>query len=105
MYGKTLQNVKKHKNIRIINTEEKLLTYTTKPTFRTAMEIDQDLFLIHLLKDLTGLKRPIYIGQVVLDLSKLRMYELYYEQLLGYSQDLGGEINILGVIRIHCSSN
>ena len=86
--------IKKHKNIRMVNTEEKLNTYTIKHTFRSAMEIY--MLLIHLMKELVELKRPIYIGQAVLDISKFLIYELYYEQILGYSQDLCGHISILG---------
>jgi hypothetical protein len=42
------------------------------------------------------LDKPIYIGQAVLDLSKLIMYELRYEKFESYAQRFGGSINILG---------
>ena len=41
------------------------------------------------------LNRPSYIGQVVLDLSKLRMYQLQYIDLERYRQDLNCEIKIV----------
>lgn len=42
------------------------------------------------------LNKPVYIGQAVLDLSKLIMYKLRYETLAGYAQFFGGEITIAG---------
>jgi len=42
------------------------------------------------------LNKPIAIGQAVLDLSKLDMYQLYYDKLKGYARDIGGSIEIVG---------
>jgi hypothetical protein len=96
LFGKTIENERKRKNIRITNTKKKLKTYTSKPTFKRTTLIDKDLVLVHLMKECTELRRPIYIGQAVLDISKLRMYQLYYDQLKGYANSFKGEINIIG---------
>jgi hypothetical protein len=42
------------------------------------------------------LDKPVYIGQAVLDLSKLVMYRVQYEKLAAYAQKFGGEIQIAG---------
>ena len=41
------------------------------------------------------LDKPVFIGQAVLDLSKLIMYQLRYEQLPKYEQEFGGRIRVL----------
>ena len=46
-------------------------------------------------KDMVTLDRPSYIGQAVLDLSKLRMYKLQYEELESYRKRFQCEINII----------
>ena len=48
------------------------------------------------MKEMVELKRPIYIGQAVLDISKYLMYKLYYKDLLQHASDLNGSIDILG---------
>jgi hypothetical protein len=42
------------------------------------------------------LNKPIYIGQAVLDLSKLVMYKLRYESMEKYEKQFGGSIRIAG---------
>ena len=39
--------------------------------------------------------KPVYIGQAVLDLSKLVMYRLRYDRLSTYAQRLGGTISVV----------
>ena len=42
------------------------------------------------------LDKPVYVGQAVLDLSKLVMYRLRYQQLASYEKKFGGEIRVAG---------
>jgi hypothetical protein len=42
------------------------------------------------------LNKPIFIGQAVLDLSKLTMYELRYTQFPRYEAEFGGTISVIG---------
>ena len=39
--------------------------------------------------------KPVYIGQAVLDLSKLVMYRLRYDRLSQYARRFGGEISVV----------
>ena len=59
------------------------------------MKIDDDLFAVTLCKENVVLNRPSYIGQVVLDLSKLRMYELQYVEFKMYREMFNCEIRII----------
>ena len=93
---KTIENEKKHKNLRLPNSPNKRITYTSKPTSKKTYLKDKDLTLVHFLKEMVKLKRPIYIGQAVLDISKLRLYELFYGELATYVRNFRGKINILG---------
>jgi len=95
LYGKMVENLKKRLNIRLCNNERKMVTYCSKPQFRRSMVIDDDLIAILLAKDRIVLDRPNYIGQTVLDLSKVRMYQLQYYDLQKYRNLLGCTINIV----------
>lgn len=41
------------------------------------------------------LDKPVFIGQAVLDLSKLVMYELRYNKLRAYEEEFGGSMRIV----------
>ena len=95
LYGKTVENLMKRINLRICNNQKKLVTYASKAQFRRSTVIAKDLVAVLLGKDEIVLDRPSYIGQVVLDLSKLRMYQLQYQELQSYRVKFNCEINIV----------
>ena len=97
LYGKTCENVRKRKQVKLCNTAEKLIVCNSSTRMRRSIEIAQDLVAVFLGKTSIKLDKPIYIGQAVLDLSKLVMYRLYYEKLMKYAEEFrNGKINILG---------
>jgi len=98
-----MENVRKRKDLRICNNQKKLRTYTSKPTYvdsrifaKAEYDNEFDIVGVHLLKKEIMLDKPIYIGQAVLDLSKLLMYTLRYEKLSFYEKYFGGEIKVVG---------
>jgi len=84
LYGKTVENLKNRINMRMCTDEATLVTYASKPQFRRSICISENLVVVMLMKDEIVLDRPSYIGQTVLDLSKLRMYEFQYRDLERY---------------------
>jgi len=96
LYGKTCENVRKHRDLRICNNPEKLITLNSQTRMRKSIEFDENLVGVFMQKASITLDKPIYIGETVLDLSKLLMYEIYYKRLLTYANEMCGEINILG---------
>jgi hypothetical protein len=95
LFGKTVENLRKRMNLRLCNTAERLMTYTSKPTFKRSIVVDDDLVSAILSNESICLDRPVYVGQAVLDLSKLRMYRLQYVELEKYRQQFACKIDIL----------
>ena len=95
MFGKTMENVRNHIDYRLCNTVEKFMAYTSKPLFLSATRFAEDLVGVELLKGTVNLDKPIFIGQAVLDLSKLVMYQLRYEKLPQYEKMFGGSIRVV----------
>ena len=116
LYGKTVENVRGRMNMRLCNTAEKLRKYTSKALFQSCKMFGPDLVGVQLHKEEVNdilrvnhfilsfcfsslqilLDKPVYIGQAVLDLSKLVMYQLRYEHLAAYSREFRGDIRIAG---------
>ena len=85
-YGKTMENVRNRCKIEIIKRDEydKILKQQRKLTFngihKSFNNCDRYLFKEHeILMD-----KPIYLGFAILELSKLHMYETYYDTLQPY---------------------
>ena len=95
LFGKTMENVRNRIDYRLCNTEEKFMAYTSKPLFLSATRFSEDLVGVELLKGTVNLDKPIFIGQAVLDLSKLIMYRLRYEKLAKYQSRFGGSIKVV----------
>ena len=69
VYGKTMENVRKRINARLVNNAENFLKYTNTPTYITHKIFGKDYAAIHEIKPVLILTKPIYVGLNVLDLS------------------------------------
>lgn len=98
LYGKSVENLRKRKDVRLVNNRDKLLTYTSKPTFESINVFGEDLAAILLMKETVVLDRPSYIGAAVLEISKLHMYQLRYEKLQAYMDEFpGSKISVVAM--------
>ena len=78
VYGKTMENLRKRINARLVNNEKDFLKYTSRPTHITHKIFDKNYAAIHEIKPVLILNKPIYVGFTVLDLSKWKMYDFHY---------------------------
>ena len=76
--GKTIENLRKRINVRLVNNAKDFLKYTSRPTYVAHKLFDKDYAAIHEIKPVLVLKKPIYIGFTVLDLSKWMIYDFHY---------------------------
>ena len=78
VYGKTMENLRKRINVRLVNNEKDFLKYTSRPTYVTHKLFDKDYAAIHEIKSVLVLNKPIYVGFTVLD-CKLMIYDFHYD--------------------------
>ena len=64
IFGKTLQNTRRYKCIKLVNNVKSAIRYTSKPQFKRFQIINSDLVCIELLNTNVQLNKPIYIGMV-----------------------------------------
>ena len=79
VYGKTMENMRKRIKIRIIKNEKDFIKYASRPTYINHNIFGKRLVAIHEKKELLTLNKPIYVGNAILELSKLAMYKFYYD--------------------------
>ena len=80
--GKTMENMRKHRNIKLGTTEEKYLCTVMKPNFKSGVLFGENLMGCEMGKIKVVMNKPVYLGQVILDLSKIVMYELHYDYMV-----------------------
>ena len=82
IFGKSLENVLNRSNIELINNDpEKLLKLIRQPNFQNAYQISDKLCLVESKPVKTIFNKPIYLGAVILETSKLHMYQFWYDHL------------------------
>ena len=81
VYGKTLQNDRKHRDIKLVITEAKRNKLASEPNYHSAKYISKHLLVMKMKTIEVKINKPIYLGQAVLDLSKTLMFEFWYDYL------------------------
>ena len=77
-YGKTMENLRKRMNVRLVSNEKDFWKYKRRPTYITPKIFGKDYAAIHEIKPVLMLNKPIYVGFTVLELSKWLMYDFHY---------------------------
>ena len=79
VFGKTMENVRKHRDIKLVKTDKKRNKLVSEPNFHTMKLIDNNLAIIEMRKVKVKMNKPIYLGLSILDISKITMYEFWYD--------------------------
>ena len=79
VFGKTMENVRKHRDIKLVKTDKKRNKLVSEPNFHTMKLIDNNLTIIEMRKVKVKMNKPIYLGLSILDISRITMYEFWYD--------------------------
>ena len=82
VFGKTMENIRKHRNIKLVMTEEKYLCMEMKRNFKSGVLFGENLMGCEMGKIKVVMNKPVYLGQAILDLSKIIMYEFHYNYMV-----------------------
>ena len=80
-YGKTMENLRKRINVRLINNAKDYMKYTSKPSFVSQRIFSKNLVAMHEVKPVLTLDKPTYAGFSILDLRRFLMYEFHYKYI------------------------
>lgn len=81
VFGKTMKNIRKRVDVRLVTDEKKLLKLTSKPTYVSCKIFNENLVAVHKIQETITLNRPAYVGMSILDLSKTLMYDFHYKYI------------------------
>ena len=81
VFGKTMENVRKHRDIKLVTTEEKIIKLVSEPNYHTTKHFSDNLLAIEMKKTKVKMNKPVYLGMSILDISKTLMYEFWYDYI------------------------
>ena len=81
VFGKTMENLRKRVEVRLVTNEKKLDKLTAKPTYMSSKIFNENLMAVHKVKETLILNRPAYVGMCILDLSKMLMFDFHYSYI------------------------
>lgn len=81
-FGKTIERDRKKRDIKLVNNWNSARKYLSKPEFKDVHIYSENLISIELNKTNILFNKPIYAGFTILELSKSKMYDFYYDFVL-----------------------
>ena len=81
VFGKMMENIWKHRDIKLVTTEKNRSKFVSEPDYHTINLISEDLSIIEMKKTKVKMNKPIYLGLSILEISKILMYEFWYDYM------------------------
>ena len=79
LFGKAMANVRKHRDIKFVTTDEKRNKLFSEPNYHTTKRFPENLLATEMKKIKVKMNRPIYLDMSILDISNTLMYKFWYD--------------------------
>ena len=67
VFGKTMENVRKHRDIKLVKTDYKGNKLVSEPNYHTMKLISENVLIIEMKKVKVKMNKPIYLGLSILE--------------------------------------
>ena len=81
VFGKTMENVRKHRDIKLVTTDKRRNQLLSEPNYHTTKYFSENLLAIELKKIKVKMYKPVYLGLSILEISKILMREFRYDHI------------------------
>ena len=81
VFGKTMENVRKDRDIKLVTTDKRRNQLVTEPNYHAIKYFSEKLLAIEMKKTKVKMNNPIYFGLSILEISKILMYEFWYDYM------------------------
>ena len=76
-----MENIRKHRDIKLVTTDKERSKLVSEPNYHTINLISEDLSIIEMKTTKVKMNKPIYLGLSILEISKILMYEFWYDYM------------------------
>ena len=79
VFRKTVENVGNHGDIELITSDKRRKRLVSEPNYHSHTEFSDHLKAIEIKKTRVKMTKPLYLGMPILNISKILMYEFWYD--------------------------
>ena len=79
VFGKTMENVRNHRDIKLVTSDKRRKRLVSEPNYHSHKKFSDHLMAIEMKKTRVKMTKPLYLGMSILDISKILMYEFWYD--------------------------
>ena len=77
VFGKTMENVRNHRDIKLVTSEKRRKRLVSEPNYHSWKKFPDDLMAIEMKKTRVKMNKPLFLGMSILDSSKTLKTTLY----------------------------
>ena len=77
VFGETMENVRKHRDIKLVTTDKKRSKLVSEPNYHTMNYTSENLSIIEMKRTKVKMNKPIYLGLSILEISKLLYVKIF----------------------------
>ena len=81
VFGRTFMNVRKHRDIKLVTIDKRRNQLVSEPNYHTTKWFSEKLLAIEMKKTKVKMNKPVYLGLPILEISKILMYEFWYDYM------------------------
>ena len=81
VFRKTMETVRKHRDIKLVTTDKRRNQLVPEPNYHTAKWFSEKLLATEMKKIKVKMNKPVYLGLSILEISKILMYEFWYDYM------------------------
>ena len=76
-----MENVRKHRDIKLVTTYKRRNQLVAEPNYHAIKWFSENLLAIEMKKTKVKINKPIYLRLTILEISKILMYEFWYDYI------------------------
>ena len=80
-FGKTMENVRKHRDIKLVTTDKKRNQLVSEPNDNTTKWFSEGLLATEMKKMKVKMNKPVYLSLSILEINKTLMPEFWYDYI------------------------
>ena len=81
VFGKTMENVRKYRDIKLVTTKRRKNYLVLEPNYHSTKFLTESISAIEIKNPQILMNKPVYLGLLILDLSKTLMYQFLYDYI------------------------
>ena len=81
VFGKTMENMRNHRDNKLVTSDKRRKPLVSEPNYYSHKDFSDHLMTIEMKKTRVNMAKPLYLGMSILDISKILMYELWYDYI------------------------